>query len=111
MLPCKLNSAFAEATDSIFGVSRDKTATFAANWIYNYNLPVILLARELDHYLVAYGYGGISDTYGGDISRTNLFFLVTDNGYTINDGGRDYKPYWRAYRALEYYHCVEYINL
>ncbi len=111
MLPCKLNSAFIEATDSIFGVSGDNTASFAANWIHDYNLPVILLVRELDHYLVAYGYGGISDTYGGDISRTNLFFLVTDNGYTINDGDRHYKPYWREYRTREYYHCVEHINL
>ena len=108
MLPCKLDASLKSATNKEFGVYGDCSALTAADWIHVHNLPVLLLAQELDHYLAAYGYGGTSDTPGGNISRWNLYFLVTDNGYTIDDHA--YMPYWRKYRTLEYYHRV-YFNL
>lgn len=105
LLPCHLNGTFKHATEGVYGVSGDKTAKYAADWIHDHNLPVMLLQSDLSHYLVAYGYGGISSTPGGDIKKKNLYFLVTDNGYTIR--GNYYKPYWRAYHKCEYYHCVQ----
>ena len=67
----------------------------------------MLLMSSLDHYLVAYGYGGVSKTMGGDICRKDIYFLVIDNGYTISKNY--YKPYWRRYQKYEYYHCI-YLN-
>jgi len=104
MLPCRLSWAFTDATNNVYTVSDDRTATQAAESI-QHDLPVMLLFTSLDHYLVAYGYGGISSTAGGPIKKKDLYFLVTDNGYKI--GNNSYKPYWRGYEMCEYYYCIE----
>lgn len=107
LFPWDLDGLLKDVTNGYFGVTCDKTALYAADWIHERNLPVMLLMSSLDHYLVAYGYGGVSKTKGGDISRKDLYFLVTDNGYTIKE--HYYKPYWRRYQKYEYYHCI-YLN-
>ena len=103
VLPWYLDNAFSSATNNIYSIARDCSALTAANHIHTNDLPVILLQSNLQHYLVAYGYGGVV-TPGEDIERKNLYFLVMDNGYTISD--HYYKPYWRAYKSCEYYHRV-----
>ena len=57
------------------------------------------------HYIVAYGCGGISDTWGGDISQKNLYFLVTDNGTLIID--YNYDPFWRRNIWGEAYYRIK----
>lgn len=109
LLPSLLNNAFRDATEDVFGVSADKDAQYAADWILNYNLPTLILERDLSHYLVAYGFGGTTNEWGGEIERENLYFLVTDNSHET--GNYNYKPFWRRYQKLEYYHCVEWINI
>ena len=109
LAPCRLSNALGIATNNRFGVCDDCSALTAADWINYYNLPVLILYTNLRHYIVAYGYGGISDTYGGPISRSNLYFLVTDNGHATEANG--YKPFWRHYKICEYYHRVKNNNL
>ncbi len=104
LAPCSLDNALEDATNGELSVYSDCDAITAAGWIHDYNLPVLILYTDLSHYIVAYGYGAITDTYNGDISRKNLYFLVTDNGYEIRN--TDYKPHWRHYKACEYYHRV-----
>lgn len=103
LLPCRLSWAFAAATNNAYTISNDVTATQATEYI-QHDLPVMLLFTNWEHYLVAYGYGGISSTAGGPIKKKNLYFLVTDNGYKI--GNNSYKPYWRGYEMCEYYYCI-----
>lgn len=103
MAPWNLGSALSDATDGIFTVLCDCDALDAADWIYLCNLPVLIVERGLEHYIVAYGYGGISDQ-GEPIPRKNLYFLIMDNGYEIRGFG--YKPFWRAYQTGEFYHRV-----
>jgi hypothetical protein len=109
LLPSLLNNAFRDATEDVFGVSADKDALYTADWILNYNLPTLILVRDLSHYLVAYGFGGTTNEWGGEIERENLYFLVTDNSHET--GNYNYKPFWRRYQKLEYYHCVEWNNI
>ena len=108
LAPWKLDDVFEDATNNVYSVYGDCSASTAANWIHNQDLPVLILYTDLQHYIVAYGYGGISDTYGGDISKSNLYFLVTDNGYEIKHNG--YKPFWRHYKVCEYYHRIKQNN-
>ena len=104
--PSRLDNALEEATQGLYTVSWDKTARYTAKWIQYHDLPVLILNTGLSHYVVAYGYGAIANNNDIDnIKRSNLYFLVTDNGYTISD--YHYKPYWRGYKCCEYYHCVE----
>ena len=108
LAPCHLNNAFKTATDDAFGVQFLTTSLVAADWIETNNLPVLIHADICAHYVVAYGYGGISETYGGNIQRKNLYFLVTDNGYEIESN--HYKPFWRRYKPCEYYYGINRID-
>lgn len=108
LAPCHLNNAFKTATDDAFGVQFLTTSLVAADWIETNNLPVLIHADICAHYVVAYGYGGISETYGGDIQRKNLYFLVTDNGHEIKSN--HYKPFWRRYKPCEYYYGINRID-
>ena len=103
LLPWDLDNAFLDATNNIYTVACDCSAITAANHIQSNNLPVMLLQSNLQHYLIAYGYGGII-VPGQDIERKNLYFLIMDNGYTISHN--NYKPYWRAYQKQEFYYRV-----
>lgn len=103
ILPYRLGTTFSNATNNVYTVVEYASALTAAENIYYNNLPVLILWTGLEHYLIAYGYGGIT-TSGHNIEKKNLYFLITDNGYKISDN--DYRPYWRAYRPCEYYHCV-----
>ena len=106
MLPVRLGTTFYEATNHAYTVGFDCSALTASEHIYNNDLPVVLLVYTdifWDHYLIAYGYGGIT-TSGHNVERKNLYFLIMDNGYTISK--HHYKPYWRAYKSCEYYHQV-----
>ncbi len=102
MPSCNLAEAFSAATNDVYTVAGDCSALTAADNIYN-NLPVLIIRTGRDHYLIAYGYGGIT-TSGYNVERKNLYFLIMDNGYTISNN--NYKPYWRAYRPCEYYHRI-----
>jgi len=108
LAPWKLDDVFEDATNNVYSVYGDCTALTAADWIKNTDLPFLLLETDLSHYMTVFGYGGTSDTYGGDISRSNLYFLVTDNGYEIKHNG--YKPFWRHYKVCEYYHRIKQNN-
>ena len=101
----QLNNAFKAATSDEYGVQFLTTALNAKDWIYTHDLPVIIHVQGLAHYVVAYGFGGISDTYGGNILRKNLYFLVTDNGYEVQDHKN--QPYWRRYKHCEYYYAIK----
>ena len=63
---------------SLYG---DCTALVAADWIGYHNLPTIILTRELDHYIVAYGYGGISNEQGGEIERKKQCYMRYKNKF------------------------------
>ena len=106
ILPWRLGNAFSAATNNVYTVAGDCSATTAADNIYHNNLPVLLLVATgcfWDHYLIAYGYGGIT-TSGHNVERKNLYFLIMDNGHTISK--HHYKPYWRAYKSCEFYYRV-----
>ena len=104
--PLHLDPALKSVTNNSYGVSGEQTALYTAEWIYNRNLPAMLLFTDLSHYLVAYGYGyTYNDANNPEISRSRLYFLVTDDGYKISEHA--YKPYWRKYKKCEYYHCVK----
>lgn len=103
MLPVRLRTTFYEATNHAYTVGSDCSALTAVDNIYHNNLPVLILWTGLEHFLIAYGYGGIT-TSSYNVERKNLYFLIMDNGYKISNNY--YKPYWRAYQPCEYYYCV-----
>ena len=101
-----LDDALNAATDDAFGVKDACGPLAAADWIDIHNLPVLINMDDFySHYLVAYGYGGISDTWGGNISQKNLYFLITDNGHLI--GYNNYDPYWRRNIWGEAYYRIK----
>ena len=101
-----LDDALNAATDDAFGVKDACGPLAAADWIDIHNLPVLInMDNFYSHYLVAYGYGGISDTWGGNISQKNLYFLITDNGFLIKHNY--YDPYWRRNIMGEAYYRIK----
>ena len=80
-----LNRGFATATNNQYKVTLTCTPY---DWLIEKNEPVII-AINCSHYIVAFGYGTTRKSNG---KVKDVYFSVTDNGYTT---GPSYHPYMR----------------